>query len=74
MKKKEAIYLHVLLCEVRNHMEDRGRVREQDFAAYEDLGIDPIRFDQSKTVHEEALLVLASELERALTDERVAPL
>lgn len=74
MKKKEAIYLHVLLCEVRNFMTERGGVRDANFAEYDDLGVEPIRFDLSKDEQEDALLLLAEELDAGLADEPPVPL
>lgn len=57
MKKQELIHLHRLLVEVRNHYEHRtGNTVEH--AAYEDLGIQPISIQKSKTDHKVAVFAV----------------
>lgn len=62
MRKKELVFLHGLLTQVRAFREARGAPVEA--AAYDRLGVAPTALHRPKDDHREAVLALA----RALAD------
>lgn len=65
MKKRELIFLHSLLDEVRRFLDARWGLPDEAFADYEALGVGPASIHRTKDEHLEAVLCLA----RALADE-----
>lgn len=65
---------HVTLYRVRRLLLERGIAKEQDFSAYNALGILPTHLHRSKTDHVLALYTLGDDLDRLANPDRHAPL
>lgn len=66
MKKRELIYLHGLLAEVRRYLDTREDLPAQPFADYEEYGVFPTAIHRSKADHQEAIRRLLKGLTAAL--------
>lgn len=69
MKKREIIYLHGLLGEVRRHLERRESLPPEDFEAYQEHGVGPTAIHRTKGEHEEAVQRLLEALVGGISEE-----
>lgn len=72
MKKRELIYLHSLLVEVRRDLEARGDLPAEAFDDYEALGVGATSVHRTKGEHREAVVCLLEGLTAALAARRSA--
>jgi hypothetical protein len=68
MKKRELVHLHALLSRTRRFLRRRERIPEDTFEGYEAVGVAPQAVYESKGVHEEAVVELATALVDAIED------
>lgn len=73
MKKTELVHLHALLLLLSERVVDQGIVDRSYFDPYMELGVTPVSFRARRDRHERAVLVLASLLAAAVSDEYEPP-
>lgn len=66
MKKRELVYLHSLLVEIRRYLAARGDLPADAFAAYDEFGVAPTAVYETKSEHREAVMRLLDGLTTAL--------
>lgn len=72
MKKREIIYLHGLLGEIRRHLDSREDVPGDPFERYEEYGVGPTSIHRTKGEHQEAVSRLLDGLVAALGEDRTS--
>ncbi|MFW6321156.1 MAG: UPF0058 family protein [Halohasta sp.] len=73
MKKTELVHLHALLVLLSERVVEQGIVERSYFEPYRELGVTPVSFRARRDRHEEAVLLLASLLAAAVSDDREPP-
>lgn len=63
MHKDELIQLHTLLCQIKNHFEDKNPGSTAGrFEDYAEFGVSPQHIHKSKMQHKKAVFLLGKEL------------
>ncbi|QLH77997.1 UPF0058 family protein [Halosimplex rubrum] len=70
MRKKEHIYVHALLAEVKRQLIEDEAMSVERLSEYDALGTGPSSIHKPKQNHHEAILVLCSAIEPCLTETR----
>lgn len=65
MKKRDLIFLHGLLDEVRRFLDEGEGLPDEAFADYEALGVGPASIHRTKDEHREAVMRLGRALAAA---------
>ena len=73
MKKTELVHLHALLVLLSERVVDQGLVERSYFEPYRELDVSPVSFRARRDRHEAAVLLLASLLAAAVSDEYEPP-
>jgi len=73
VKKTELVHLHALLVLCSERVVDREIVDRSYFEPYAELGVTPVSFRARRDHHEAAVLLLASLLAAAVSDEYEPP-
>ena len=69
MHKDELLDLHEQMVEIRDQFLRFEHVSESDFAAYEELDVDPSHVHKSKSEHKHAVFVLGNALAGAMSED-----
>lgn len=73
MKKTELVHLHALLLLLSERVVDQGIVDRSYFDPYMEIGVTPVSFRARRDRHEKAVLILASLLAAAVSEEYEPP-
>ena len=68
MHKDELLELHERMVEIKDRFVEFEGTSEEDFAAYEQLDVDPSHVHKSKSEHKHAVFVLGNALASAMSD------
>lgn len=70
MRKKEHIYIHALLAEVKRQLIEDETMSVEMLSEYDALGTRPTSIHKSKQNHYEAVMALSSAIEPCLEETR----
>ncbi|MFB6153289.1 MAG: UPF0058 family protein [Halodesulfurarchaeum sp.] len=69
MHKDELLELHEEMVRIRDRFLEFEGITEEDFAAYEQLDVDPSHVHKSKSEHKHAVFVLGNALASAMSED-----
>ncbi|MFB6125336.1 MAG: UPF0058 family protein [Halanaeroarchaeum sp.] len=69
MHKDELLELHEEMVDIKDRFVEFDHIAPEDFAAYEQLDVDPSHVHKSKSEHKHAVFVLGNALAAAMSED-----
>ncbi|MFB6134639.1 MAG: UPF0058 family protein [Halanaeroarchaeum sp.] len=69
MHKDELLELHEEMVDIKDQFLEFDHISEDDFAAYEQLEVDPSHVHKSKSEHKHAVFVLGNAIAAAMSED-----